>query len=57
MDIAAMSMALSQSKAMQQASIAITKKAMDFSEVQMQGLTDMMNSAAPPSNHKLDIRV
>ena len=56
MDIAAMSMAMSQSQVMQQASIAVTKKAMDQAEVQMQGIVDMMQQATPALNHRLDIR-
>ena len=57
MDIAAMSMALSQMQVQQQASISVSKKAMDMAEVQMQGIVDMMRSAAPPSfGQRLDIR-
>ena len=58
MDIAAMSMALSQVQVQQQASVSVTKKAMDMSEAQMQGIVDMMQSASPASfGHQLDIRV
>ncbi|NLW79089.1 MAG: putative motility protein [Ruminococcaceae bacterium] len=56
MDIAAMSMAFAQSNVSVQASLAVTKKAMDTSEVQMQGIVDMLQTAAPPSGHQLDIR-
>ncbi|MGD9559404.1 MAG: YjfB family protein [Oscillospiraceae bacterium] len=56
MDIAAMSMALSQAKVAQQASVSVTKKAMDLAEVQMQGIVDMMQQAAPAFGHQLDIR-
>lgn len=55
MDIAAMSMAMSQSKVMQQASLSVTKKAMDVAEVQMQGIVDMMKGASP-SFGRMDIR-
>lgn len=51
-----MSMAMSQSAVMQQASLAVTKKAMDVAEVQMQGLVDMMKGV-PSFGHQLDIRV
>ncbi len=59
MDIAAMSMAMSQTQVMQQASLAVTKKAMDMTEVQMQGIVDMMQSASPAASfgQRLDIRV
>lgn len=57
MDIAAMSMAFSQAKVMQQASISVTKKAMDFAETQMQGIVDMMQGASASFGHSLDIRV
>lgn len=58
MDIAAFSMAMSSANVMQQASIAVTKKAMDTSEIQMQGIVDMMQASSPTSfGHKLDIRV
>ena len=54
MDIAQMSIALSQNKAMTQASVSVAKKAMDVTETQMQGLMEMMPQA--PSSHRLDIR-
>lgn len=58
MDIAALSMAFSSANVLQQASISVTKKAMDASETQMQGIVDMMQAASPPSfGHQLDIRV
>uniref|UniRef100_S0DDT2 Motility protein n=1 Tax=termite gut metagenome TaxID=433724 RepID=S0DDT2_9ZZZZ len=57
LDIAALSMSLSAGKAMQQVSVSLTKKAMDFAEVQMQGVVDMMQQAAPAFGHQLDIRV
>ncbi len=56
MDIAAMSMAMAQSQVMQQASMAVTKKIMDHAEVQMQGIVEMMQQAAPAFGHQLDIR-
>ena len=57
MDIASMSMAMAQSNLMQQVSLSVTKKAMDVSEVQMDGLIDMMQSASPSFGHRLDISV
>ncbi len=58
MDIAAMSMAYSQSQVMLEASLAVTKKAMDASETQMQGLLQMLPAASAPSfGQHLDIRV
>lgn len=57
MDIAALSTGLSQAKVMQQASMMMTKKTMDLAEVQMQGLVDMMQAAAPSFGHSLDIKV
>ena len=54
MDIAAMSVALSQNKVMQQASVSVAKKAMDAAEVQMQGVVQMMQGA---SGQHLDIKV
>ncbi len=57
MDIASLSMALSQANVMQQVSISVTKNAMDVAEVQTQGLIDMMQQASPPSfGHQMDIR-
>lgn len=54
MDIAQLSINMSQNKVVQQASISVAKKAMDATEVQMQGLLEMMPQA--PSNARLDIR-
>lgn len=57
MDIAAMSTAMAQSNLMQQVSLSVTKKAMDTTEVQMQGIIDMMQSATPNFGQRLDISV
>lgn len=51
MDIAQLSINMSQNKVAQQASVSVVKKAMDVTETQMQGVMEMM-----PSNHRLDIR-
>lgn len=57
MDIAALSMRVSANNVMQQASLSVTKKAMNLAEQQMQGFVDMMNQASPVSfGHQLDIR-
>lgn len=56
MDIAAMSMAMSQANVMQQASLAATKNAMEVSRQQMQGVVEMLESVPPPSPHALDVR-
>lgn len=53
MDIAALSMAISQSNTMQQASISVTKKAMDTSETQMKAMVEMMQGIG----HQLNIKV
>lgn len=57
MDIAAMSVGLSQAKAMQTVSTSVTKKAMNVAEVQMQGIVDMMQSSAPNFGHRLNLSV
>lgn len=56
MDIAQMSISLSQSNVMAQASTSVAKKAMNVAETQMQGLLEMMPQA-PSFGHTLDIRV
>lgn len=56
MDIASLSMALSQAKAMQQVSLSMQKKSMDVVETQMQGVVEMMQAATPASGHRMDIR-
>lgn len=55
MDIASMSMALSQAKVMQQVSLSMQKNAMNVVETQMQGVVEMMQ-ATPSFGHALDIR-
>lgn len=56
MDIASMSMALSQAKVMQQVSLSMQSKAMDVAETQMQGIVEMMQASTPSFGHQLDIR-
>ena len=48
MEIAAMSMAMSQAQVMQQTSLAVTKKTMDTAEVQMKNLVEMLDTVSPP---------
>ena len=57
MDIAAMSMELSSMKLQNNVGIAVAKKAMDQQEVQASGLMEMIQQAAPPSDHIIDIKV
>lgn len=52
MDIAAMSMSMAQSQVQQQAAISVMKKAMDNTEVQMNGIIEMM----APNQQMLDVR-
>lgn len=55
MDIAAMSMAMSQSSVQQQASVSVMKKSMDAAETQMNALLEMMPST-PSFGHVLNTR-
>jgi hypothetical protein len=48
MDIAALSIGMSQSQLQQSVSLAVTKKAMDNSETQSNGLLQLMNTASAP---------
>lgn len=57
MDIAALSIAMSQSRVQQAAGISVMKKAMDAQEVEMNQLVESMEAAAPASEHIIDIRV
>lgn len=58
MDIAAMSMDLSAMRLQMQAGIAVTKKAMETSEIEAAGLYSMMDAAAQtlPSEHLIDVK-
>lgn len=57
--IAAASIAYSTENVLSQASLSITKKAMDSQEQQAAQLIEQLQTAipAPPSNHKIDILV
>ena len=57
MDIAALSIAMSQSRVQQAANISVMKKAMDAQEVEAAQLIETMQAAAPASEHIIDIRV
>lgn len=47
MDIAAISMSHAQFELQQSAAMAVTKKAMDVAELQMQGMVEMLQGAVP----------
>lgn len=55
MDIAALSMSISQMNVQQQASTSMLKKSMDMASTQTDALLEMMSSA-PSFGHKLDVR-
>lgn len=64
MDLAAISMGMSQAKVQQDASIAVMKMAMDTSKVNAAGLTEMLSqtksmemSVEPNLGGNLDIRI
>ncbi|WML35461.1 YjfB family protein [Clostridium sp. OS1-26] len=58
MDIAGASMVMSQSKAMDQASIAVMRMAMNTGKENAQAMTDMLESSVSPNlGQNLDIRV
>lgn len=56
MDIAALSTGMASSKLMQAASLLVTKQAMNVATQQMQGMVEMMQTAAPSFGHQLDVR-
>ena len=55
MDIAALSMAMSQSNVQQQASLCVMKKTMDQTSAQTSFIQEMM-PPAPSFGHRLDVR-
>lgn len=57
MDIAALSMAMSLSNVQQSASMSVLKKAMDSQQTEVSQLVETMETAAPPSEHILDVTV
>lgn len=63
MDIAALSMGLSQMKFAQEAGVSILKMAMDQGQNQLQGLTEMMGASAleqsvnPHLGTSIDVRI
>ncbi len=54
--IASASIGLNQAKLMQMVGIAVAKKVMNHQETQAAALIEQLQSAAPPSNHRLDAR-
>lgn len=58
MDIAELSVAMSQANVMNQASISVMKMAMDTGKENAKGMTDMIEKLASPNlGQNLDIRV
>ncbi|MEG0259126.1 MAG: YjfB family protein [Lysinibacillus sp.] len=57
MDIAALSMAMSQTSLMQNVSLAVTKQAMDLQEQQTAQLVEMLDAPHPTAGHSIDIQV
>lgn len=57
MDIAAMSMNLSSTSLQMGVGISMAKKAMDQQQTAAHGLMKLLETAVPPSDHKLDIKV
>lgn len=57
MDIGALSMELSSIKLQNHVGIAVARKAMDQQEAEAAGLMEMIQQAAPPSDHMIDIKV
>lgn len=58
MDIAGISMAMSQSNVMEQASISVVKIAMDTEKESAQAMTDMLEMSADPNvGQHIDTRV
>lgn len=54
--IAAASMVSSQAKLAQAVNVAVIKKSIDQQETQGAALIELLETAAPPSNHILDVR-
>lgn len=60
MDIAALSMAMSQTQLMQNVSLAVAGKVMETQQIQAQQMTEMMESADAPHptlGQKIDISI
>ena len=57
MDIAALSMAMSQANLMQNVSLAVTKQAMDAQQQNTEQLVEMLDAPHPTSGHTIDLQV
>lgn len=57
MDIAALSIAMSQSQMQQSVGVSMAKKVMEVQEIQCDQLVESIQSATPPTDHALDIKV
>ncbi|GGG27686.1 hypothetical protein GCM10007425_22810 [Lysinibacillus alkalisoli] len=57
MDIAALAMNMSQTKLMQDVSLAVTKQAMDMQETQTTQLIEMLDAPHPTAGHNFDVQV
>ncbi|MEG0369371.1 MAG: YjfB family protein [Hungatella sp.] len=57
MDIAAMSISLNSTKLQMAVGVSMTKKVMDQQQIDAANLLKMMDQAAPPSEHIIDMQV
>lgn len=57
MDIAALSIAMSQANLMQNVSLAVTKQAMDVQQQNTEQLVEMLDAPHPTSGHTIDLQV
>ncbi|WP_082332558.1 YjfB family protein [Lysinibacillus contaminans] len=57
MDIAALSIAMSQTNLMQNVSLAVTKQAMDLQQQNTEQLVEMLDAPHPTAGHTIDIQV
>ncbi|MEG0215493.1 MAG: YjfB family protein [Hungatella sp.] len=57
MDIAAMSISLNTTKLQMAVGVSMTKKVMDQQQIDAANLLKMMDQAAPPSEHIIDMQV
>ena len=57
MDIAALSMSLSQQQLMQNVSLAVTKQAIEVQQQSTDQLVEMLNAQHPTLGHSIDISI
>lgn len=57
MDIAAISMQMSNTQLQMSVGVSVAKKTMDQQEIAAAGLINMLKTAAPPTDHLIDIKV